>query len=339
MFKPLYRTTPYLVSLFEKIAAQAAVIRHSSLKLPVRIHLERDALNRSVHSSTAIEGNRLSLQQVVDLSAKKDLAADQKQKTEVQNCLNALHWVMRNKDSALTEMKLLTLHRLMVKDLLPLKRTGRYRSIQNYIVNAKNIVVFTPPAPFQVSRRMKELFRWLKFSPQEHTIARSAIFHHEFVTIHPFTDGNGRVARAAGQWLLFKEGFDPVMTLRLDEYFAQDRDRYYKMIQQARDLDNDYTHWVEYVAAGVLESVTHAVQRLKEFTRGLKEGKDITLTPKQEEVLNLLKEKGVIGSLEICRAMKINRARVNQLIAPLVEAGLVIREGKTRGSKYSLPGL
>ena len=92
---------------------------------------------------------------------------------------------------------------------------------------------------------------------------------------------------------------------------------------------------VEYVAEGLLESVRSMAERLKEKTIGLK-GKKLSLTPKQEELLKLLAEDGSMGSARICQKMKINRARVNQLIAPLVKAGLVIKEGTTRGVKYSL---
>ena len=71
-------------------------------------------------------------------------------------------------------------------------------------------VVFTPPVAAKVNGRMKNLFTWLKDNDQ-HPIVRSAIFHHEFLTIHPFVDGNGRVARAMAQWLLWEKGMDPLV--------------------------------------------------------------------------------------------------------------------------------
>ncbi|MFA5060030.1 MAG: Fic family protein [Candidatus Omnitrophota bacterium] len=335
MFKPHYRTTSFLISILENMAAQTALIKNSGIKFPARVSLEKDAVNRSVHSSTSIEGNNLSLKQVAALSDRKDIDADQKQKQEVQNCLAALRWVLAHKHSAFTESQLLTLHKMMTKGLLPAAAIGRFRKTQNYVVNAKRIVIFTPPPPQQVARKVKELFLWLKNTPLEHSVIHSAIFHHEFVTIHPFTDGNGRVARAASQWILLKKKFDPVYTLGLDDYFAHDRNKYYAMIQQARDLDNDYTHWIEYVAQGLLVSIENIAGRIKEMKRVLK-GKRIELTPKQEEILNLLNEHGAIGSAQISKAMDINRARVNQLVAPLVKAGIVTQEGKARGVKYAL---
>ena len=335
MLKPEYRVTPFLISLFEKIAAQIATIENSRVKLPVRLDLERDAVNRSVHFSTWIEGNLLSLAQVAALSDNKDIKADQKQKQEVKNCLTSMRWVFKNKKKSFTERQLLKLHQLMTKNILSETRSGRYRDIQNYIVNARKQVIYTPPAPRKVPDLMKELFRWLKISKEHHPIVRSAVFHHQFVAVHPFVDGNGRVARSAAQWILFERGFEPLYTLGVDEYFARDRQRYYKMIQQTHELDGDYTHWIEYVAQGILASVEKVFMRANDLVRATL-GQIVHLTPKQDELLILLKEEGLMSSAQIGTIMKVNRARVNQLVGPLVKAGIVFKEGTTRGARYGL---
>lgn len=253
---------------------------------------------------------------------------------EVENYHEALRFIIKNRKRPFTERNLLNIHKLISKNLLASNRSGKYRTIQNYIVNAKNIRIFTPPAPDNVAKRMTNLFRWLKNADDVHPVIRSAIFHHEFVTIHPFIDGNGRAARAASQWLLFKKNYEPAFTLGIDEFFANDRDRYYEKIQQARELDGDYTYWVEYVAEGLLDSTRNITSRLKAKTLQFKR-KNIALTPKQEELLKILNTKH-LGSTQISKLMNINRARVNQLINPLVKSGLVVKDGKTRGARYRL---
>ncbi|MBL8012613.1 MAG: Fic family protein, partial [Candidatus Omnitrophica bacterium] len=227
---------------------------------------------------------------------------------------------------------LLALHGRMVRGLLPKERTGRYRRIQNYIVDARNKVIFTPPAPAQVPARMKALFAWTK-DETLHPVVRSAVFHHEFLTIHPFVDGNGRVGRAVGQWLLWEKDFEPMCTLGLDDFFANDRPRYYSMIQGTREMDGDFTHWVEYVAQGLAWAHEDVQNRIKAGSLRLQ---GISLTPKQEELLDLLERKGILGATEIGTAMKINRARVNQLISPLVRCGIITREGAARAVRYRL---
>lgn len=332
MLKAQYRITPYLLKLFEQIAVAGALIRSSRLKASVKSSLERDAFARSVHSSTWIEGNLLSLAQVRAVVDGQDLLVEEKQKREVANCVEAMRQILKTKHKPVTELGLLAVHTRMIKGLLAKDRSGRYRSVQNYIVDARNKVIFTPPPPAQVAGRMKALFAWAK-DDSLHPVARSAIFQHEFLTIHPFVDGNGRAARAAGQWLLWEQGFDPLCTLGLDDFFAQDRPRYYDMIQQTRDMDGDFTHWVEYVAQGLARSHEDLQNRIKAGTLSLQ---GVSLTPKQEELLDLLERKDVLGAAEIGKTMKINRARVNQLIGPLVRAGIVTREGAARAVRYHL---
>ena len=335
MFNPRYRITNYFVKCCEKIASRNNEIKHAGIALPLHVRLEREFVNRSVHSSTWIEGNRLSFDQVVALAANKNIIAQEDQKLEVGNCMKAVKWILKTKNQRLTEKRILKVHEMMTNGLLAPENCGKYRRVQNYVVNAKNVVIFTPPQPQKVAQRMSELLRWIKISQEEHPIVISAVFHHELVTIHPFVDGNGRVARAASQGLLFEKGYDPLHTLSLDDFFAGDRGRYYHMIQQARDMDGDYTYWIDYVAEGLLDAVSKIYHRLKTVKR-IKGVEKIALTPKQEELLKLLSGHDVMGSAQICKYMKINRARVNQLIAPLVKAGVVTKQGTTRAVRYRL---
>lgn len=336
MFRPQYRVTPYLLKSLESMAGTLMLVKQTRLDLPSLTGLEKETLSRNVHSSTWIEGNRLSLNQVKALAARQPVNAGNNQKREVDNGLTALRWVIAHRKEWVTQQKILKLHALMTAGLLPASRSGKYRTIQNFLLNERRQVIYTPPAPVKVKRRMTDLLTWMTDSrTSEHAVIRSAIFHHEFVAIHPFTDGNGRTARAAAQWLLFERGYSPIHTLGLDEFFAADRARYYNMIQQTHDMDGDYTHWVEYVAEGLLRALEQAAVRVKESARP-HGARKIALTPKQEELVALLTSAGTMGSAEIGRQMAINRARVNQLIKPLVKAKIVIKQGATRGARYLL---
>ncbi len=332
MFKPRLRITSHLIKLFENIASATALINGARLQEVLKVPLEKDAFARSVHSSTWIEGNLLSLAQVRAVSEGQDVLVEGKQKLEVSNCIAAMRSTLKNKNKIVTEKDLLAVHARMIKGLLPKTKAGKYRSVQNYVVDARKKVIFTPPAPAKVIGRMKDLFTWLKDNDQ-HPIVRSAVFHHEFLTIHPFVDGNGRVARAIAQWLLWERGIDPLVTLGLDDFFAQDRTRYYDMIQQTREMDDDYTYWVEYVAEGLRSSVVIVQGRIKEGSFKLTQ---VSLTPKQEELVVLIGKYGVLGASQICKEMKVNRSRVNQLILPLVRSGIIIRAGAARAVRYRL---
>jgi len=138
----------------------------------------------------------------------------------------------------------------------------------------------------------------------------------------------------AAQWILYKYDFDPHHIFSLDDFFAQDRKRYYQKIQQIRELDYDFTYWIEYVAEGILETVEKLYNRIKRLI--LSSVGKITVTPKQEELINILSRDGFLSSSELCNILKINRARVNQLIVPLIKASIVKKEGKARATRYFL---
>jgi Fic family protein len=328
MFKPRYRLTKYLSESLEQAAQLSSALRRLSLKSSASIKIAQDALSREVHSSTWIEGNTLSLEQVTAIVDGKDVDAELQQTTEVKNYYRVMQWVIKNKEHVLTASKILGLHAQVTKGLLASNNMGQWRKIQNYIVNARHQVIFTPPSPSIVPLRIKELLSWLSKSQEEHAIISSAIFHHEFLTIHPFVDGNGRMARALSQWILLKGGYVQAHALGLDEYFAADRAKYYQMINETHEMDGDYTYWIEYFAQGLLSSI----KKLSERLRSVKAGREFT--PKQRELLDLLKSQGILGSADICIAMKINRSRVNQLIVPLIAAGMVVKEGHTRSARY-----
>jgi Fic family protein len=334
MFKPNYRITEYFLGCIEKIAALQAEIRKSHIRLPMLLRLQKEAFNRNVHSSTWIEGNQLSLQQVAALNERKDVKADDRQKIEVENYIRALRWVIEHADQQMKESDLLRLHRLITQDLVAEGKDGKYRKIQNYVVDGRRNIVYRPPQAVEVPKLMRELLAWITRGNEMNAVIASAVFHHQFVTIHPFTDGNGRAARAASLWILYQRKYDPVHIIALDEYFAHDRETYYLKIRQARELDYDLTYWLDYVAQGVLVTLENAMHRIYQLS--ISPQKDVSLSDKQESLINFVKQNAGCSSKDIGTTLKINRARVNQLVAPLVKAGIIKVEGKARTTKYYL---
>jgi Fic family protein len=334
MDEPRYKITNRLLAFLEEIAAISSRISESRLQLPVRLRLERETARRNAHSSTSIEGNRLSLEQVADLSEERAVRADAKQKLEVVNYLKALRWVFGQSRRDMNENKLLRLNLLLTRGLLDKHKAGHYKKKQNYVLDGRGRVVYTPPSPVVTPELTQKLLRWVSQSGQVHPVIVSAVFHHRLVSIHPFPDGNGRVARAGAQWILYRRGFDPGHFYAIDDFYSNDRDRYYEKIQQARELDGDLTCWIEYVAEGLLVACKDVFERIRDLSRSPR--KKIRLTPKQEALLAVLRAREGIGSAEIGRQLKIGRARIHQLMAPLIRAGVLKREGRARATRYYL---
>jgi len=334
MFKPTYRITDYFLQTIERIASIAAKIEAKKIKFSVLIKLQTEALERNVHSSTSIEGNQLSLAQVSALDHKKDVSADLRHKKEVLNYFKALRWIISNYQKPLNKSSLLKLHSLVVSGLLIKSKIGSFKKKQNYVIDGDGLVVYTPPSPAKCRKMIEELLLWLDRSGGIHPIIASAIFHHQFVNIHPFSDGNGRVARAGAQWVLYQRNFDHNHIVALDDFYARDRQRYYDKIQQTRALDYDFTYWIDYVAEGILQTVDNVYSRIENISHGV--GTHIVITPKQEELVRLFNLHGSLGSKDICRILKINRSRVNQILTPLIKAKIIKKEGRARATRYFL---
>lgn len=303
--------------------------------------LQQNTNIRLAHSSTAIEGNPLSLTQVEAVARGEHLSYQKIPEQEVRNYLKAMKWIWKKKPksrSLISENELFRLHQILTQDILPKGHSGKYKNRPNKVVNYKGDVVYVPPGPEKAKKLTQELLNWMnQESHVIHPIIASGIAHHRLVSIHPFTDGNGRISRALALWILYVRGFDTQHILALDEYFWNDRPKYYLKIQQARDLDDDLTYWLEYVAEGVVQTLKQTIDRIKSLQLSHASGQKIILTKRQEDILRFLRDKGRVKSRDIEKSLKITRARVNQIIQPLVKAKLVICEGRTRATTYRLP--
>ncbi|MCC6543963.1 MAG: Fic family protein [Nitrospirae bacterium] len=339
MYKPHFDISPELLRLVT-LATEIRVWINSAVVdvswLPV---LQRETAARLAHSTTAIEGNPLTLPEVAAIARGEETGATTTDKQEILNALAAMHWIWGRKSGALIrESDLLHLHRLLTRKILSDDKSGHYKTRPNRIVNHRGIAVYSPPPPDKAKPLTLELLEWINSTGSEalHPIIAGAIAHHRLVSIHPFADGNGRISRALAIWLFYSGGFDTHHLFALDEFFEQDRQRYYQKIQQARDLDDDLGYWLEYVAEGVIRTL----QKVKERIIGLSisvQAPHMVLTKRQEDILRFLRDKGRVKSPDIEKAFSLTRARIGQIIKPLTDSGLVIREGQTRATTYRLP--
>ncbi|PIS28478.1 hypothetical protein COT42_07925 [Candidatus Saganbacteria bacterium CG08_land_8_20_14_0_20_45_16] len=336
VYKPIYRISPYLLNLIDKASALRSWIELAPLQVSWLPILQKEAKVRAAHSSTTIEGNQLSFHQVQAISRGEKVGAPRKDELEVKNYLNLMHWLEKNSKLKITEQTIHKMHKMIVEDLVPENKAGKYKDRQNYVINEKNIKVFTPPSPLDTAKQMKELFTWLN-NPNNcelHCIILCAIFHHRFVSIHPFSDGNGRLARALGTLILYQREFDTKYIFSLDDYFAGDRKKYYLKLQQARELDNDLTLWLEYVAEGIVITLKNVKKRIEDLQ--ISGPSQIYLTPKQEEIIRILRDHHQIRGAELISKLGVSRARVNQLLTPLIKNQIILKEGQSKATRYKL---
>ena len=182
---------------------------------------------------------------------------------------------------------------------------------------------------------MFELLEWweiesINLSP----VLSSAILHYRFEAIHPFADGNGRTGRALALWELYRRGFDTHHIFSVDEYFWENRPRYYSELAAVRRAHEDLSHWLEYCAEGLQQTLESVWLRIQAFK--VKSPNKLVLRPKQERLLQLLRDHGSLAPKEIWEALEVSRQGAMDLLRPLIEAGVVEKLGTKKSGRYVL---
>ena len=330
-YEPQFTITPRLLARVETVSALRERIQAAAVELSWIPALQKDSRTRNVHASTAIEGNPLTLEQVRALEEGRPLAAsDARSKREVLNYFAGLRYVEKNAEKkTLRHEDILKLHRILAADVMDQGDAGRYRTI------AVRVGRHVPPPPQDVSGLMFELLEWWnKPAGELSPVLSSAIVHYRFETIHPFADGNGRTGRALALWELYRRGFDTHHIFSVDEYYWEDRPRYYAALEAVRREGEDLTGWLEYCAEGLRQTLERVWLRVQAFNP--KPGEKLVLRPKQERLLQLLRDHGNMSPAEIWAALKVSKQGAMDMLRPLIEAGLVEKIGSKKTGRYAL---
>ena len=189
MYKPPFNITSKMLSLSISITEKLGMISeyHSLRRMPI---LRKNNKIKSIHSSLAIEANSLSLNQVKDVIEGSLVLGPKKEIQEVKNAYRVYN--MMSEFDCYKEKDLLDAHKILMH--LIDEEAGCYRNHGEGVFDGDR-VIFVAPSEKLVSSLMNDLFHWLKNDIETPLLIKSCVFHYEFVFIHPFGDGNGRMAR------------------------------------------------------------------------------------------------------------------------------------------------
>ena len=332
-YQPQFTVTPALLRRTEQIAALRERILAATVQVPWIPALQKDTCARNTHSSTAIEGNPLTLEQVRAVEEGRDIPAiADRARREVTNYLAGLRHIEKNaRKKSITHEDIFRLHRILAEEVMDQGEAGRYRTIHVRVGS------YVAPPPEEVSGLMFELLAWWnKESVELSPVFSSAILHHRFESIHPFADGNGRAGRALALWEMYRRGFDTHHVFSVDEFYWEDRARYYQSLDAPRRAGGDLTAWLEYCAEGLLQTLERVWTRLQKLSGQSTTKKKFVLRPKQELLLQLLRDHRSMTPREIWDAVGVSRQGALDLLRPLIEAGLVKRIGSKKTGRYIL---
>ncbi|HIM68651.1 MAG TPA: Fic family protein [Verrucomicrobia bacterium] len=330
-YEPKYTITTVLLAKVESAAALRERIRGASVELSWIPALQKETRSRNAHASTAIEGNPLTLEQVRNLEGRETLAgSDKRSQREITNYFSGLRYLEKHSDKKnVRHEDLFELHRTLTDGVMDQGESGCYRTIKVRVGR------YAPPDPEMVSGLMFELLEWwnqaaVKLSP----ILSSAILHYRFESIHPFADGNGRVGRALGLWELYRRGFDTHHVFSVDEFYWEDRQRYYDALNEVRRSGEDLTGWLEYCAEGLCQTLERVWLRI--LALRVHSDTKLVLRPKQEQLLQLLRARASLAPTEIWAALNVSRQGAMNLMRPLLDAGLMEKVGGKKTGRYIL---
>jgi len=344
MFNPSFSITNKILTNISKIEAAEEVIKHSPLLPLWEKQFKEDAIIRSSYHGTHIEGNSLHKEDAKDILKGKDVVGRPRDIQEIINYRKVIELIdeeANKKIDKITELLIKKLHRTITQKILPEESMGEYRNKQVIIRNSSTgEVTFRPPPPLEVQFLMREFVYWLNKDDHDkfHPVLKAGIAHHELVRIHPFIDGNGRVARVLATLILLLGGYDIRRFFSLEEYYDKDAASYYHNLQKASA--GDLTSWLEYFTYGAsieFEKIKEKILKLSKDVK-LKEkfgGQQIYLTERQMRLVEYIQEIGYIQN-QIFKDVfpDVSEDTVLRDLQDLIKKGLIKKIGSTKAARY-----
>lgn len=348
MFKPVYTISDGIVNQLSQIAEIKAMVERSGL-LPAReAFLKRAAVIKMAHTSTSIEGNQLQEYQVKELAEGKKVRAEADQIREVENYLVALREIDNLADTGqpLDKNLILKIHKMVVTGLIDGEKAGVFRQGPVYIVNVlpkgDEELAYTPPKSEEVPGLLTHLLDWLLNNSQIHPVIRAGIFHYQFETIHPFTDGNGRTGRLLTLLHLYQSGWDFKKVLVLEDYYNRDRKKYYQSLQTGDTYQSrqgaDLTNWLNYYVNGFRDEA----ERVRDQILNLATIGDINSTRNvldndELKIVDFVITMGRITSEDVVDILKVPKRTAQSKLKRLEDIKVLEKQGAGPSTYYRIP--
>lgn len=348
MFKPKFTITPEINTKIVEIEKLKTLFDQAIILPELAIELRFRATVESVHSSTSIEGNPLNEREVQKVLEGNIVSAPDYAIQEVINYKNAMNWLNQRNDSTKTldEKEILNLHNQVMEKLLPPEKIGSYRPGDIYVVDKikdKDIVQYTGPNASDLSQLVITFLEWIDIQKNEsklHPVLLAGLIHYIFVSIHPFSDGNGRTTRLLTYQYLKSNNYHFNDSLSLDSYYLQNRKEYYQALSRGKSFDDrmfaDLTPFLEFFVDGFLNSV-------KTLTKYVQVGKVLDRADKpfrlnQEEllILDYVYQFKSISLEDAIIATGATRRTVQRRLSNLVDKKILRIKGKGPATEYQL---
>jgi Fic family protein len=339
------------------VDASREVIMNSPLVPAWEAKFKKEAMERSVHHGTHLEGNRLTEEEVQDVLDGKEVIARDRDIQEVINYRNVLKFI----DSIATQIgvgrpyiltleTVLEVHRLVTDRLVQSEMSGKFRASQVVLRNSRTgAISYTPPPAAEVPYLMEDLINWVNSDETKdlHPVIKAGIVHYELARIHPFVEGNGRTARATATLLMFLDGYDIRKLFSLEEYFDNNPMDYYVTLQSVSNQlvldthERDLTPWLDYFVIGVAIEFNRVKERVKRISADARVkdqlGEQVELNERQMLILEYLHRHKAMQNKDFRKIFPdYSDDTVLREMKFLKQKGLVKKIGGTKKATYVL---
>lgn len=345
MFSPTFTITNKILKNIGTIEAAREVIMDAPLLPLWEKRFREDAIVRTAHHGTHVEGNKLNLTEAKDVLLGKEVIGRPRDVQEIINYRKVLQLIeeeAKRKIEKITEGLIKKIHRVAINRILPSEEAGRYRTKQVVVRNSETgQVTFRPPSAIEVPFLIRQFLYWLNNRAdvdEIHPVLKAGIAHHELVRIHPFIDGNGRVARAVATLILFLGNYDIRRFFSLEEYYDRNAVSYYENLKKASE--GNLTAWLEYFTLGVaieFNRIKTKVLKLSKdsYLRQKLGGKQVFLTERQVKIIEYIQTIGYLQNQAFKELFPdISEDTVLRDLADLIKKGIVKKIGKTKAARY-----
>lgn len=344
MYSPTFTINNTILKNIGAIEASKEIIEHAPLLPHFEKEFQQEAILRTTHYGTHIEGNDLSLKQVQQVLDGEKIVARDRDIQEVINYRKVINFIDTVSNQGIDEELVKKLHTLVVHKILNEESSGIYREKEVVIKNSiTGEVSFRPPRAIEVPWQMKELIDFINNDVETHPVLKAGIVHYEFVRIHPFLDGNGRVGRALSTLVMFKEGYDIRHFFSLEEHFDRDPKDYYEALQSVEEKNGDLTTWLIYFTTCVGSELSKIKERIESISidSKLREriGGPVMLSDRQIKIIEYIQKIGYYEN-RMFRTMfpMVSEDTILREMQDLIKKKIIKKQGKTKGVKYVMNG-
>ena len=302
--------------------------------------LKSIATVRSVGASTRIEGSKMSNKEVEVLLKNIDITKiEDRDSQEVVGYFETLDLISELYDDiTINESGLKNLHNILLKHSKKDEwHKGDYKQHSNAVEaklpdGTRQIISKTTEAGFPTQDAMQLLIDWYKNDNKIHPLVKCALFAYDFLSIHPFQDGNGRLSRLISTLLLLKNGYKWIQYVSFEHEIESRKTEYYRVLRncQAQRPNENATEWVNFFF-DALRNIQEQLMKKLEF-----KGVEAKLSPREKSILTFIGNNSGCKSGEIAKKLGIPSPTVKRILPELINKKLIEKYGTGPGTNYSI---